>query len=50
MSITSLLYAMARLGRDVNAVKRGPRAIAKRQARKAGYKLAAKLINRVVGR
>lgn len=47
MSFTSFMYAMLRFNRDMNAIKRGPRAMAKRQARKAGYKAASKIINRV---
>ena len=48
VSFTSTLYALARLGRDINAVRRGPRAVAKRQARKVLYRVAAKAINRMV--
>ena len=42
--ITSLLYKLARLSRDVNAVKRGPTAVGKRLVRKAAYKQTAKAL------
>lgn len=45
-SFTSFLYAVARFNRDMNAVKRGPKAVAKRMVRKAAMRQAAKFINR----
>ena len=48
MSFTSTVYALLRLNNDLKAIRKGPRAVAKRAARKAGYRLAAKIINRAV--
>jgi hypothetical protein len=46
MSLSSTLYALARLSRDINAVRRGPRAVVKRAIRKQLYKAAGQAINR----
>jgi len=35
MRLTSLLFKMARLGADANAISKGPEAVAKRAVRKA---------------
>lgn len=48
MKLSSLLYRLARLGRDANAISRGPHAFVKRQIRKVLYKEAGKVINKVV--
>jgi len=50
MKLSSLLYKLARGSRDVNAIKRGPKAIVKRQVRKTLMKGAAALIGKVVGK
>jgi hypothetical protein len=44
----SLLYSLARLLGDINAVKRGPRAMGKRVVRKTVYKAVFKSINRLL--
>lgn len=41
------LYAAARVTGDVNAIKKGPEAMIKRQARKVLYKQASKGINKL---
>jgi hypothetical protein len=43
--LRSFLYALARLLGDVQAVRRGPRAIGKRLARKALGRAAGRAIN-----
>jgi len=48
VKLRSLLYVLARLLGDVNAVSRGPGAIAKRIARKGAYRGAAKGIGRLI--
>jgi hypothetical protein len=48
MSLTSTLYSLLRLSRDVNAARRGPKAVAKRAARKVVYRGVAKILNRLV--
>ena len=46
--LRSSLYKAARLLGDVNAVRRGPKAIIKRKARKFGYKKFARIMNKWV--
>lgn len=48
VSIRSLLYALARLLGDVNAVTRGPAAIGKRIVRKAAYRAGARGIEKLL--
>jgi hypothetical protein len=48
MSLTRWLYRALRVSRDVNAVRRGPKAATKRAARKAAYRGFAKLVSRVI--
>lgn len=47
MNLRSLLYRAARFLGDVQAVQRGPNAIAKRIARKATLRLAGRFTNRL---
>lgn len=42
-----LLYALARLLGDVNAVQRGPDAVARRVVRKAAYRGFASILRRL---
>jgi hypothetical protein len=49
MNLKSLIYQALRISRDVNAVRRGPKAVAKRAARKTAYKAFAKAIDRMLG-
>lgn len=44
MNITSALYRIARLSRDLNAVQKGPTAVGKRAVRKVAYKQTAKAL------
>ncbi|HXH09530.1 MAG TPA: hypothetical protein VNP04_07195 [Alphaproteobacteria bacterium] len=46
-TIRSLLYLVARLLGDVNAVRRGPAAIAKRVARRAAGRATGKMLGRL---
>jgi hypothetical protein len=48
MRLTSLLYALLRTSRDVNAVRRGPKAVAKRAVRKVIYRGLAKVLSRTL--
>jgi hypothetical protein len=48
MRLTSLLYAALRVSRDINAAKRGPKAVAKRAVRKAAYRGLAKVLSRAL--
>ena len=48
MRWTSLLYAALRVSRDINAAKRGPKAVAKRTARKVAYRGPAKVLSRTL--
>ena len=48
VSLTSALYQLLRLSRDVNAVRRGPRATAKRAARTGIYRPVAKIVGRTL--
>lgn len=43
-----ILYALARLIGDVNAVRRGPTAIVKRAARKAAGRAYGRLMRRIL--
>ena len=43
----SLLYLLARLLGDFNAIKRGPRSIATRLIRKTAFRSIAPIINRI---
>lgn len=45
-TLRSILYWLARFIGDVQAVRRGPKAIAKRMARKAAHKAFGKVVNR----
>lgn len=49
MSATSYAYRVLRLSRDVNAIRRGPNAIAKRIVRKTAHKTTARLLRKVLG-
>ena len=49
MTFTSAMYALARFNRDVNAVKLGPKAVAKRVVRKQAHKATAKLLRKLLG-
>ena len=42
-ALRSLLYAIARAIGDLQAIRRGPKAVVKRQIRKAGYRQVGKL-------
>ena len=44
----SLLYFLARLLGDVNAVKRGPRAVGKRVERRIAGRIAGRLLGKLV--
>lgn len=46
-TIRSFLYSLASLLGDVNAISRGPQAIAKRVARKAATAQSMKLLGRI---
>lgn len=48
MSLRSMLYRIARLMGDVRAIRRGPRAIARRAARKGLMRIAGRAINRMI--
>lgn len=48
MNIRSWLYTVARLMGDVNAISRGPKAVVKRQVRKAALKATGRLLRRLV--
>jgi len=50
LRLRSALYRAARLLGDLQAVRRGPRALVKRAARKALWRLAGRAINKLVGR
>lgn len=45
--ISRLLFRSARLSRDLNAVRRGPRAVGKRLARKAAGRAFGKVMGRL---
>jgi hypothetical protein len=45
-ALRSLLYRLARLLGDINAVERGPAAILRRLVRKSAYKGTARLLRR----
>lgn len=47
MRLRSALYALARLLGDYNAIKRGPKAIVKRQVRKTLLRATSREINRL---
>ncbi|WP_165274978.1 hypothetical protein [Thermotoga sp. Ku-13t] len=44
----SFFYALARLIGDVQAVRRGPRAVAKRLARRAAWKAAGRAMRKIL--
>ncbi len=48
MTLRTLLYRLARLLGDLNALHRGPRAVAKRMVRRALGRAAGKAINELV--
>jgi hypothetical protein len=48
MTLRSSLYKLARLMGDINALHRGPRAVAKRLARKALGRIAGRAINKLI--
>jgi hypothetical protein len=45
--IRSMLYALARLLGDIQAVRRGPNAVAKRFARRASGKFTGRMLGRL---
>jgi len=47
MSIRSLLYALARLMGDLNAIQRGPNAMFKRVVRKAALRTTSRAVNKL---
>ncbi|MGB9790589.1 hypothetical protein [Thermotoga caldifontis] len=47
-SFRGFLYALARLIGDVQAVRRGPRAVAKRLARRAAWRAAGKVMRKIL--
>ena len=48
IKLRSFLYQLARLLGDINAIHRGPRAVAKRMMRRAVGRAAGKTINELV--
>jgi hypothetical protein len=44
---TSTLYRLARLSADMDAVRKGPQAVAKRQVRKVAYKTTARFLRAI---
>jgi hypothetical protein len=45
--IRSMLYAIARLLGDINAVRRGPDAVAKRVARRAAGRVTGRMLGKI---
>jgi hypothetical protein len=45
--IRSMLYALARLLGDIQAIRRGPNAVAKRVARRASGKVTGRMLGRL---
>jgi hypothetical protein len=46
MTTKSILYRFLSFSNDVNAIRRGPKAVVKRQARKSIYKGVTRLMRR----
>lgn len=48
MTVRSFLYCFARFLGDVNAIRRGPKAVIKREVRKVLLRTAGKAVQRMV--
>ena len=47
MKLKSLIYRLLSISNDVNAVRKGPKAIGKRLIRKAGWRKFASIMRRI---
>ena len=48
MSFINTIYRALRVYNDINAIRRGPQAVAKRQVRKAAYRTTNRALRRIL--